>query len=180
MNWYALTVKPQHEKTAALRLRQKGLEEFCPLYRARRRWSDRVKELELRLIPGYVFCRFGDEQRMQVRSTPGVTSIVGFGRIPAPIEDAEIMAVRAIVASGYLAQPWPYLRAGERVRIEEGCLAGLSGTLVREKDGCRVVVNVELLQRSVAVEIDRNAVSAVRAAAWKPPYRQAQELLCRL
>lgn len=159
--WYALTVKPRHEKTAAQHLRQKGLEDFSPVYRARRRWSDRMKELDLHLFPGYVFCRFTYAERMQVLNTPSVTSIVSFGKTPVPVEDSEILAVREILASGYPARPWPYLRAGERVRIEDGCLAGLTGTVVRERDVCRVVVNVELLQRSVAVEIDRESLGAM-------------------
>ena len=91
--------------------------------------------------------------------TPGITSIVGFGRTPAPVPDGEIDAVRRAVTSGHRLEPWPYLRVGESVRIEQGCLQGLRGALVREKDRLRVVVNVELLQRSVAVEIDRQALS---------------------
>ena len=157
-NWYALTVKPRHERAAAQNLRQKGLEDFSPVYHDRRRWSDRTKDLEMHLFPGYVFCRFTYAQRLQVLNTPSVTSIVSFGKMPVPVADTEIMAVRAIVASGYPARQWPYLQAGQRVRIEEGCLAGLAGTLVREKDVCRVVVNVDLLQRSVAVEIDKEAI----------------------
>ena len=161
-HWYALTVKPRHERTAALNLRQKGLEDFSPVCRVRRRWSDRTKELEQHLFPGYVFCRFAYADRLRVLNTPSVTSIIGFGRMPAPVDEAEILAVRSIVASGYPALPWPYLRPGQQVRIEDGCLAGLSGTVVREKDLCRVVVNVELLQRSVAVEIDRELLAAAR------------------
>jgi transcription antitermination factor NusG len=160
--WYALTVKPRHERTAAQNLRQKGLEDFSPVYRTRRRWSDRLKDLELHLFPGYVFCRFTYGERMQVLNTPSVTSIVGFGRMPTPVDEAEIEAVRRILASGYPALPWPYLKTGQQVRIEDGCLAGLTGTVVREKDTSRVVVNVELLQRSVAVEIDREFLGAVR------------------
>jgi len=158
-NWYALTVKPRHERTAAQNLRQKGLEDFSPVYRSRRRWSDRIKELELQLFPGYVFCRFSYAERLQVLNTPGISSIVSFAKIPAPVEESEIVAVRTVLASGYPASPWPYVRAGQQVRIEDGCLAGLTGTVLREKDVCRVVVNVELLQRSVAVEIDRDAVA---------------------
>jgi transcription antitermination factor NusG len=98
---------------------------------------------------------------MNVLTTPGVVSVVGFGKTPAAIEDSEIDSIRSIVKSGARTSPWPYLRAGQRVRIEGGCLEGIAGTLVRENDSCRVVVNVELLQRAVAVEIDRNLVRAV-------------------
>lgn len=153
--WYALAVKPRCERTASSFLRGKGLEELTPVYRARRRWSDRIKELELLLFPGYVFCRFNYFQKLAVLSTPGVASIVGYGKVPVAVPDAEIAAIQAVVASRLPAQPWPYLRVGEPVRIEQGCLYGLTGTLVREKDACRVVVSVELLRRSVAVEIER-------------------------
>ena len=161
-SWYALTVKPRHERAAGRNLRERGLEGFSPVYRARRRWSDRIKDLELDLFPGYIFCRFTYAQRLTVLNTPSVTSIVGFGKDPAPVRDDEIAAIQAIEASGLPARPWPYLRAGQEVRIEHGCLAGLVGTLARERDSCRVVVNVELLQRSVAVEIDRAMIGAGR------------------
>jgi transcription antitermination factor NusG len=160
--WYALTVRPRREQSASQHLRKKGLEEFSPVYRERRRWSDRMKEVELCLFPGYVFCRFSYEERLLVLGTPGITSIVGFARTPAPIPEGEIAAILAMVRSGRRVEPWPYLRAGERVLIGDGCLQGLCGTLVREKDQARVVVSVELLQRSVAVEIDREALTRVR------------------
>ncbi len=163
--WYALTVRPRHEKSTARNLHAKGLEDFSPVYRARRRWCDRVKELEVELFPGYVFCRFSYRERMAVLNTPGVTSIVGFGREPAAVGEEEIEAVRAIVASGLPAQPWQYLRAGQRVRIEEGCLRGVVGIVLRERDLCRVLVSIELLQRSVAVEIDRSLICPVSEAA---------------
>lgn len=161
--WHALTVTHKHERTACNHLQYRGLEGFSPVWRARRRWSDRVKELEVALFPGYVFCRFPQAERARVLSTPGVTSIVSFGKTPGIVEEEEIAAVRAIVASGLPAQPWPYLRAGQRVRVEQGCLQGLTGTLVRSRDDFRVVVNVELLQRSVAVEIDRRSLTPLAA-----------------
>ncbi|MBI1791634.1 MAG: UpxY family transcription antiterminator [Acidobacteria bacterium] len=159
--WYALTVRPRHERTASQYLRNKGLEEFAPVYRVRRRWSDRFQDVEMHLFPGYIFSRFSYEERLQVLGTPGITSIVGFAKTPAPVPDLEVTAIQAMLRSGRRVEPWPYLRAGDRVRIEEGCLEGLCGTLVREKDEWRVVVNVEILQRSVAVEIDRGAVAQV-------------------
>jgi transcription antitermination factor NusG len=163
--WYALTVKPRHEKTVARNLRAKGLEGFAPACRLRRRWCDRVKEIETPLFPGYVFCRFSYEERMQVLATPSITSVVGFGKEPAVVAEKEIAAIQAVVASGLAAQPWPYLRAGEKVRIEQGCLEGVVGILLREKDFCRVLVNVEILRRSVAVEIDRALLCPWREAA---------------
>ncbi|HXG34376.1 MAG TPA: UpxY family transcription antiterminator [Bryobacteraceae bacterium] len=159
--WFAVTVKPQHEKVAACALRQKGLEEFLPLYRARRQWSDRVKTLELPLFPGYVFCRFPALRKSVVLATPGVRRIVGFGGVPTPLEDAEIESIRAMITSGFGVGPWPYLRTGQRVRIEAGPLRGLEGLLVSLKDCWRVVVSLHLLQRSVAVEVERDMVRPV-------------------
>jgi transcription antitermination factor NusG len=159
--WFALTVKPNHERAAAQALGFKDFEAFLPLYHTRRRWSDRIKELELPLFAGYVFCRFTTAERAKVLATPGVNSVVGFGSKPAPISEEEIGAVRTMIASGLPVGPWPYLRVGERVRIEAGPLSGLEGILTQVKDTWRVVVSVELLQRSVAAEVDRATLSAV-------------------
>ena len=163
LRWHALTATHKHERTACNHLLNKGLEGFWPVCRARRHWSDRIKQLDVALFPGYLFCRFPPLARASVLSTPGVTSIVSFGKLPGIVEDDEIAAIRTILASGLPAQPWPYLQAGQRVRIEQGCLQGLTATLVRCRDEFRVVVNVELLQRSVAVEIDRNLIRPLAA-----------------
>ena len=159
--WYALTVKPNHERAAARALESKALETFVPLARSRRRWSDRIQELELPLFAGYVFCRFPGTERARILSTPGVNSVVGFGNRPAGVEDAEIRALRTLVASGLPVGPWPYLRVGERVRVEAGPLCGVEGILTQMKDAWRVVVSIELLQRSIAAEVDRDSLSVV-------------------
>jgi transcription antitermination factor NusG len=164
--WYALMVKPRHERTTAVHLVHQGLEEFSPTYRAKRRWCDRTKDLDVHLFPGYVFCRFSYQERLRVLNTPGVTSIVGFGKTPAPIPGDEIDALQRIAASRLRVMPWPYMRIGQKIRIEEGVLRGVVGTLLREKDILRVVVCVELLQRSVAVEIDRQIISPVESTEW--------------
>ena len=161
--WFALTVRPRHEKAVERYLETLGLDPFLPLYRARRKWSDRRKTLELCLFPGYVFCRFDFPDRLRVLNLPSVLSIVGFGKEAAPVPDEEIQAVRRILASGRPLLPWQYMRAGQRVRIDTGALEGVSGTLVRERDEFRVVVSIELLQRSVAVEIDREMLSPLPA-----------------
>jgi transcription antitermination factor NusG len=163
--WYALTVKPNHERAAAQALESKGLETFLPLYRSRRRWSDRIKELELPLFAGYVFCRFAGAERARILSTPGVNSVVGFGNRPAPVDEGEIRAVRTLVASGLPVGPWPFLRVGERVRVDAGPLCGVEGILTQVKDAWRVVVSIELLQRSIAAEVDRDALSVVTRPA---------------
>jgi transcription antitermination factor NusG len=151
LHWYAVYTRVQHEKIVAQALAVKGYEEFLPLCRCRRRWSDRIKDLELPLFPGYVFCRFDAEQRLPILVTPGVHHIVGIGKIPLPVEEAEIAAIQSIVRTGLPTEPWPFLQVRQRVRIDSGPLEGL---LLAVKKPYRLVVSVTLLQRSVAVEID--------------------------
>jgi len=158
MFWYALTVKPQHEKAVDEQLRFKGLETYLPLYRSRRRWSDRVKTIDLPLFSQYVFSQFPLEDRVRVLQTASVLSIVSFAGAPCPVEPSQLEALRAIVGSGLSYSPWPFLHAGQRVQICGGPLRGLEGILVREKSDLRVVVNLELLQRAVAVEVERDLV----------------------
>ena len=159
--WFALQIRSQHEKIVASTLREKGYEEFLPLCQIKRRWSDRVKRLEAPLFPGYVFCRFDVQKRLPILVTPGVRSIVGLGKIPLPIDNSEIAALQSIVKSGLPAEPWPFLKIGQRVRIEQGSLEGLEGILLTPKNSYRLVVSVTLLQRSVAVEIDRDWVTPI-------------------
>jgi transcription antitermination factor NusG len=162
-HWFVLQVKPQHERVARRALEMRGLEPYVPLYVSRRRWSDRDKELELPLFPNYVFCRFERERRASVLGTPGVRGVVSFGDGPAPVSDEEIESIRKALASGQPMELCDYLSAGQRVRIERGPLAGVEGILLQIRGGWRVVVSVHLLQRSVAVEVDRDFVTALGA-----------------
>ena len=177
--WYALTVKPQHERAVSEQLSAKELESYLPLYTSRRRWSDRVKTLELPLFHGYVFCRFEVEDRRKVLSIPSVVSIVSFGGIPCPVREEEIELIKTLVGSGLEIMPWPVLRVGQRVRVCEGPLCDLEGILTREKGACRVVVNLDMFQRAVAVEIDRNFLRVIGALpedrlATPPPRETSQ------
>jgi transcription antitermination factor NusG len=158
-SWYALTAKPRHEKAAAQALRLRGLQEFLPLQPVRRLWSDRIQTVELPLFSGYLFCRFSYSERLHVLSTPGVISIVGFGAMDMPVEDPAIESLRLVVSSGLPTDLQPFLRVGSKVSIMRGPLEGVQGTLVREKGVLRVVVNIDLLRRSVAAEVDRADVS---------------------
>lgn len=169
--WFALSIKRNREKHVSEILRGKGYEEFLPLYYSRRRWSDRYKDLQVPLFPGYVFCRFEAERRLPVLMTPGVVLVVGNGRAPIPVEDAEIEALKLVVNSHLQVQPWPYLKVGERVRIESGALAGLEGILQDIRKSCRIVVSVDLLMRSVAVEVERNWVRPVCLRTHGPAAR---------
>ncbi len=160
--WYALAVKHQHECRIEAGLQWKKLETLVPLYRTRRRWSDRMKEMDLPLFAGYVFCRFPYEERVGVLNTPGVKGIVGFGGRPAPIQDDEISAIQAVLRSKLPVRPWPYLKPGDRVLVERGPLRGLEGTLLREKASLRLVIGVELLQRSIVAELEPDTIVPAR------------------
>lgn len=168
--WFALHVRACYEKTAAAFLGGKGYQWFLPLYKCRRRWSDRTKEIELPLFPGYLFCRFDIQNRFPILTTPGVLLVVGTGKTPIAIDQAEISAIQTLVESGLSTQPWPFLQIGERVRISYGALNGLEGILLDFKGRQRLVLSVTLLQRSVAVEIDATWVRAIRPQYRAPSY----------
>jgi len=162
--WYALTVRYQHEVAVRSALEFKGFEAMAPTYRTRRRWSDRVKEIDLPLFAGYVFCRFTFAERVMVLDAPGVAKVVEFGGAPAEVSEAEIAAIRAVMDSRLPVRPWPYLKAGDRVRVERGPLRGVEGTLLREeRDRPQLVIGIEMLQRSLAVEVEADIVTPVRA-----------------
>ena len=152
--WYALRIRARDARATAEALHGKGHDVFLPFYVSRRRWSDRIKEVKLPLFPGYLFCRLDTGKRLPVLVTPGVLHIVGTGKQPVPLDDGEIAAIQSIVASRLQARPWPFLRVGQRVRVERGPLSGMEGILISLKNGYRLVLSVTLLQRSVAVEVE--------------------------
>ncbi|HXN21129.1 MAG TPA: transcription termination/antitermination NusG family protein [Candidatus Dormibacteraeota bacterium] len=159
--WFALHVRNRYETSVTAHLGHKGYTWFLPLEKSRRRWSDRFKEVEKPLFPGYVFCRFDPFARLPILITPGVIGVVGIGKMPIAIEDAEIANLQRIIESGLPRQPWPFLQIGERARIEAGPLHGLEGILLGFKGSQRLILSVTLLQRSVAVEIDSALASPV-------------------
>jgi transcription antitermination factor NusG len=158
--WYGLRVKSKHEQVASTVLRGKGYDPFLPSYRVRRRWTDRIKETELPLFPGYVFCRMDVADRLPVLTSAGVVGIVGIGKIPEPIEEREIAAIWAVMRSGLPALPWPFVHPGDSVRVEFGPLRGVQGVVERFNDHQRLVVSVTLMQRSISVELDPAWVAA--------------------
>src|SRR6267143_7009628 len=156
--WYALQVRPRFEKVVALHLQHKGYEEYLPLYRKRQRWSGRVKEVDLPLFPGYLFCKFNVFRRLPILVIPGVMSVVGVGRNPLAVAEEEITAVQNVVKSGLTYEPSGFITTGQLARVERGPLRGLVGIVVETKKNCRLVISVKLLQRSVSVEIDADSV----------------------
>jgi transcription antitermination factor NusG len=161
IQWFALRVRSNFEKVATQLLEQKGYESFLPLYHSRNRWSDRIKTVERPLFPGYLFCRFDQQQRLPILVTPGVVGVVGLGKTPVPIPLVEIEAVQGMIRSGLPVTPWPFLRVGQRLVMERGPLRGMEGILQEIKSRYRFVVSVNLLQRSVAAEVESDWVRPV-------------------
>jgi len=156
--WHVLYVRHQHEKAIAETLSKRGFEAFAPVYGADRKWKDRTKHLMLPLFPCYVFLHGGIKHKSTILATPGVCSMVGVAGKPATILDAEIEAIRRATSRGVAVEPHPYLRSGDRVTVRSGRLAGIEGILVRRKNSLRLVLSAELLERSIAVEVDVNDV----------------------
>ncbi len=166
--WFALYVKPRHEKNVALMLQGKGNETFLPTYSHRTKYN---KTFELPLFPGYVFCRIELSRRLPVMMTPGIFSIVGNGSDPEPIFEHEIEGIRRMLDSGLMPIPWPYLSPGQEVFLESGPLRGVQGIVVDSNNGKWLVVSVNLLRRSVAVKVEREFLSIKLPSASSAKYK---------
>jgi transcription antitermination factor NusG len=169
--WYAAYTCANHEKRVAKQLEERAVEHFLPLYGSVRCWKDRKVKLELPLFPGYVFVRLALRDRLRVLQTPGVARLVGFGGLPTALPDQEIEAMRDGLKRQLLLEPHPYLTIGRRVRLKSGPLVGLEGILVRRKGLLRLVLSLDLIQRSAAVEVDASDVEP------KPSTRSGQSSL---
>lgn len=158
-DWFVLHVLPRHEKKVASLLELKGLETFLPTYMSRRQWFDRIKHVDLPLFPNYVFCHFNHRISWMVRTTPGVLRVVGPGGRPSPLKDEEVESLRNLVRAGIPAKPISYVAIGKRVRITSGPLSGICGIVRRLGSQQRVVISVDLIQRSVLAKIDLSDLS---------------------
>lgn len=163
VNWYVLYTCPRHEKRIAEEMERRRISCFLPLYRSVRRWKDRRKELELALFPSYVFVQIALRDKLRVLELPGVVHFVTFAGRPAALPDREIESLRNGLAGGM--HPHPYLKIGRRVRVRSGPLSGAQGILVRRKDKFRLVLSIDLIMRSVAVEVDESDVEPLPVAA---------------
>jgi transcription antitermination factor NusG len=156
--WCVAYTSANHEKRVAEQLVQRSVEHFLPTYESVRLWKDRRKKLQLPLFPGYVFVCLSLCERIKVLQVPGVAYLVGFNGQPAVVADQEIEALRRSTAAHLGVQPHPYLKVGQRVKIQRGILAGVEGILVRKKNALRVVLSIELIKRSVSIEVDANDI----------------------
>lgn len=161
VEWYAAYTNARHEKRVIEFLSGRLVECYLPSYRSVRRWKDRRTEIELPLFPGYVFVRIAYRSRLLVLTAPGVAQIVSFDGKPAPILESEIEALRQGLSKTSRFEPHPYLKVGRRVRVKSGPLSGMEGILLRRKDGFRLVLSIELIMRSVAIEVDEADVDPV-------------------
>lgn len=157
--WYAIKVVPQHEKKVALLLEQRGFRQFLPTHKVRRKWSDRVKLIDLPLFPGYVFCRTPNSALGMVRGIPSIYRVVSFGGKPYPVPEEEITALQRVVRSQRDVCSYPYLTVGKQVRVNEGPLTGLLGFIVQIKNRVRLVISVDLICKSVSVDVHASEVS---------------------
>jgi transcription antitermination factor NusG len=151
--WWALYTRHQHEKSVADILESKGFEVFLPLYESARRWKDRTKVLSLPLFPCYVFVRGGLDRKLQVLTTPGIHMILYHGEKVATIPEPEISALQRAVQNSFRVEPHPFLKCGMRVRVVRGALEGVEGILTRKKNMYRLILAVNMLAQSVAVEV---------------------------
>jgi transcription termination/antitermination protein NusG len=159
--WFAVRVRSNYEKPVSAVLRGKGFEEFVPMYRAKRHWSDRTKVIDIPLFPGYLFCRLDLNKRLPLLTTPGFLYLVGKGKSPEPVEEGEIMAIQSVVRSGIPVLPGASVVVGQKVSLERGPLRGVEGVVAKIADQHRIFVNVTLLQRSVSVQVDPDWIRAV-------------------
>jgi len=160
-HWYAIYTSANHEKKVAAELGRRSVESFLPLYSSLRRWKDRRVQLQLPLFPGYVFVHVALSDRLRVLQVPGVANLVGFGGQPVALPDEQLEGLRAGINGQLCTEPHPYLAVGRRIRIVRGPFQGIEGFLVRRKGVFRVVLSLELIMRSVAVEVDVSEVEPV-------------------
>lgn len=160
--WFALYTSSRHEKRVAQHLTQREIECYVPLYRSERKWNDGSRvTLDLPLFPCYVFVHIKRSERCRVLDVPGALAVVGgSGREPVAMPDEEVEALRAGLMER-LAEPHPLLTAGQRARIRSGALAGMEGVVVRTKSGFRVILTLEHIARSIAVEVDREDLETI-------------------
>ena len=173
--WYAVYTRSRHEKHVREQCERRSIEAFLPLYETVHRWKDRRMRVQLPLFPSYIFVRIDLNKRLDVLQIPGVACLVGFSGQPVSLREEEIDALQKGLSDGVCAMPHPYLAMGRRVLIKAGPLAGLEGILLRHKGNLRVVLSIDLLQRSIAVQAD---VANLEPVPGKPVPRLQEQLRC--
>jgi len=158
---YAVYTWANHQRRVADQLANRSVEHFLPQYESLRRWKDRKVRLQLPLFPGYLFVHLAAQERLRVLQVPGVVQLVGFGGSPAPMPEEDVDRIREFLGRGWHAEPHRYLQAGRRARVVRGPLAGLEGIVLRRKNRSRLVLSFELIQRSMAIEMDEGDLASL-------------------
>jgi transcription antitermination factor NusG len=160
-NWYAVYTRARHEKSVNHQLRTKSIETFLPVYKQRKRWNNGLTvQTEMPLFPGYLFTRIPLDSQLDVLRVPGVVDLVKRGGLPVPVAEQEIMELQVALAA-LCAEPYPFLTAGQRVRIVSGPLSGAEGFLVERRNGYKVAICLNVIQRSFAVEVDVDQIEVI-------------------
>jgi len=154
LHWYAVQTCSRHEKRVNARLTEQGIDSFLPLYETRNRWKDRSVDVQLPLFPGYIFLHLNLANRLSVLQTSGVVRFVGFGTTATPLPTEEILSLRQGLANSLRPEPHPYLKLGQRALVKSGPLKGIEGVLLRKKNKERFIISLDLIMRSIAVEVD--------------------------
>ena len=164
--WYAGCTASRHEKRVADHLAQRGVEHFLPLYEAIHRWNNGRHRVQLPLFPGYIFVRIALRDRLRVVEVPGFVRLVGFSSVPCALPETEICKMRDALSTGLLAEPFPYLTEGTRVEIRGGPLQGMTGILLRRQNKHRVVISLDLIMRSMVVDVEAGDVVPMRTSRF--------------
>ena len=173
LGWYAIQVASKKEQFVASVLTEKGYQCYLPLYPKRTTWSDRIKVTSAPLFGGYVFSRFDVRYRLPILVTPNVFSVVGNGKVPIAIPERDLDGIRIALQNGLAVEPHDCLQEGDIVRVTKGPLSGVEGSFIQYRGSCRLIFSVPLIQRSVAVEIDRACVEPLqRSIRSEHPYRR--------
>ena len=159
--WYAVYTCANHEKRVADQFASRSVEHFLPQYESVRKWKDRKVRLQLPLFPGYLFVHLAAQERLRVLQVPGVVRLVGFHGSPTPLPEEDLKRIREFLEQGWRAEPHPYLQVGKRARVVRGPLARMEGIVVRRKNRSRLVISFELIQRSMAVELDESDLAPI-------------------
>lgn len=162
-SWFAVQTRPRHEKKVGVGLQEKGIQNFLPLHREKRNWSDRQQWVEVPLFSHYIFVRIPltTETRVRVLETRGVVQFAGVPGRGTPIPDEQIENLQAVVKQRVPLRAHPFISVGERVRVRGGALSGLVGVLVAINNDRSLVVSVDLIQKSVAIRIDGYEIESV-------------------
>ena len=166
LRWYAGYTSARHEKRVAEHFSQRGVEHFLPLYETIHRWNNGRHRVQLPLFPGYIFVRIALEDRLRVLEVPGFVRLVGFNSLPCPLPESDISQMQGALSKGLLAEPYPYLTAGTRVEIRNGPLQGMTGILLRRQNKYRVVISVDLIMRSMVVEVEAGDVVPLKKSGF--------------